>query len=128
MALLSLLVACGSGSVWEKASVPFDPECGSCSELGSGELGHLGDVRVLVDTQTNDAEAQWTTCVGSLMNCLSAFEPIRDCVAAAQCPTTCTRDFDREARGAGTDEDLLEAIDAVYFAEDAVCGTPGDAP
>ncbi len=116
----------GSGP-WASTTHPFDPACPSCKEIGTGEMAHVGNVRVLVDNTTDDPPAQWGRCMMSFMRCADGGGEYRDCVASALCPDACKADFARVLAGSTELEAEISAVEAVFLAEGGLCAFPGQA-
>jgi len=132
-----LAVACGSGdsgahggnggSPWAPTTHPFDPDCGSCVEIGKGELAHAGNSRVLVDMTTDDPPAQWGRCLFSIMQCLDAGgDSISGCVNKGACPDACKKAFNARLGGSTQADVEVGAVDKVFFDDGALCASPDE--
>jgi len=127
VALLLVLLGCNDAEPWAETTTPFDPDCARCEPLGSGHFGHGGDVLVMIDPSVDDPPVQWSNCVRSLIDCVSASEDARACVEeATTCPAVCEKAFRKEAKKIDDDdlEGLLDAMERVFIDDGAVCGPP----
>lgn len=114
-------------SVWAETTVPFDPSCARCEEIGSGEDPHLGKVTLKLDLETDDPVAQWGRCFEAFVPCFQRTGvDVRACVAEAPCPQVCRDAFDVRAQGIGDDarDALLDAFEEIFYDPDSLCGPP----
>lgn len=110
--------------VWAKTTVPFDPTCAQCTEIGAGSLSHIGEGKVLIDKRTDDPPAQWGRCIMGFLKCVDGNGAIPACVESAPCPTLCKAEFKKQL-GAGTAFDAqVAAMDHTFFDDGALCNAP----
>jgi hypothetical protein len=114
-----------AGSPWAPTTTPFDPTCAACKEIGAGSIAHVGEARVLVDTKTDDPQAQWGRCALGFMKCLDGGGAIPACIADAPCPAACKGAFEAELAGASGFDAEAAAVDRVFFDDGAPCAPPG---
>ena len=127
---LAAAAACqnGSGSsssIWAPTTKPFDETCAHCTELGAGELSHGGDVRVLIDAQTDDPPAQWARCMFSFLRCAKGGGEYPSCVANALCPQPCKDEYARVLAGSADFEQQAAAVKTVFLEPTGMCTSPG---
>jgi len=117
----------GSGP-WAPTTHAFDPSCANCREIGSGEVAHAGEMRWLVDAQTDDPPAQWGRCMMSFLRCADLGGEYRDCVASALCPEACKTEFKRVLGSSTELEDEVQAVEKTFITEGALCASPDENP
>lgn len=84
----------GSGSnVWAPTTVPFDPACKGCEEIGAVSLPHMGEAKLMVNPRVDDPEAQWSRCVHGIMDCIEETRDETACVTKSSCPAPCKADY-----------------------------------
>lgn len=81
------------GSVWAPTTVPFDPSCKGCKEIGTTALPHMGEVALLRDERVDDPLAQWGKCVNGILDCIEKSKDESTCVAESTCPRACKSDY-----------------------------------
>ena len=98
--LFLLFAACDNGqtlapgaTAWAETTVPFDPTCANCEELATVQLGHGGNVVLMVDPNVNDHEAQWVHCVSSVLDCIEIGGEMSTCVEGGSCPSVCSNEY-----------------------------------
>ncbi len=120
----------GSGSVWAPTTVPFDPTCKGCEELGTVMLSHLGEAKLMVDRNVDDPEAQWTRCVNDILDCVEETKDESACVAKSGCPKACKADYEARLSALGQ-SDLSarwSALRAVFVSPTSRCAPAGKGP
>lgn len=102
LALGSVMACSGSGDgdsggagdgVWAPTTVPFDPTCADCKEIGTTSLPHMGEMRVLTPEGVNDPVAQWSRCVNGILDCIEKTKDESACVESSSCPGACKNDY-----------------------------------
>jgi hypothetical protein len=119
----------GSASVWKETTVPFDPDCKGCEEIGTTTIAHMGDFKIMRDSRVDDPDAQWSHCVNSVLDCIEQRKDESECVSSSKCPGPCKEDYDAHLRALGrSDVDAKwSAIKAVFASPTSRCSLPGGA-
>jgi hypothetical protein len=129
---LGIASACGSGgddsgnpsgSVWKKTTVPFDPNCTDCEEVGTVSLPHMGEARLLRDSRVDDPEAQWTHCVNGILDCVEQGKDESACVSSSACPGPCKDDYRAHLDALSTNDVKAKwsALRAVFVSPTSRC-------
>jgi hypothetical protein len=134
LAALLLLTAACSGATpgdaadtgaaeWTPTTVPYDPACTGCQEVGRAAMGHHGEqvISLLVDPAVDDPVAQWGDCVEAVLTCLEGGGGMRACAGSEACPAGCRQRFDDETAGVLDEVALKEAFEGVYITRGAPC-------
>jgi hypothetical protein len=109
--------------VWAPTTVPFDPTCKDCKDLGTTSLPHVGEVVVLRDERVDDPVAQWGKCVNGILDCVEKTKDESKCVADSTCPAPCKDDYRSHIQKLGrSDFDARwNALKAVFVAPTSRC-------
>lgn len=115
-----------SGSVWNKTTVPFDPDCADCEEIGTMSLPHMGEATLLRNSRVNDPEAQWSRCVTGILDCIEQGKDESACVSSSKCPDPCKGDYQAHIDALGTADVKAKwaAIRAVFVTPTSRCALP----
>lgn len=113
---------------WAATTHPFDPTCASCTEAGSGKMAHVGGVRWLADSQTDDPPAQWGRCMMSFLRCADGGGEYPACVEKALCPDVCKAEYARVLAGSTDFAAEAAAVEAVFINDGAPCAAPEENP
>lgn len=116
----------GSGSgngVWAPTTVPFDPNCANCTEIGTTALPHMGEVRILKPEGVNDELAQWGKCVNGMLDCIEKTQDESACVQSSSCPGACKSDYRAhlEALGRSDFDARWNSLRAVFMSPTSRC-------
>jgi hypothetical protein len=112
--------------VWRETTVAYDPACTDCETLVSGEYGHVGEIRVAVDADTDDPIAQWGDCLQSFRDCVVGGDAADTCSQRSACPESCRADFEGRIVGVTDLRAQISAFEAVYVNVGAPCLPPVD--
>jgi len=117
-----------NGGVWKTTTVPFDPACTDCEEIGSVNLAHMGEATLLRDSRVDDPEAQWMHCVNGILDCVEQGKDESACVSGSSCPGACKEDY-RAHLDALPSNDVKakwSAIRAVFVTPTSRCALPSE--
>ena len=88
---------------------------------------HVGPLHLYLRPDVDDPVAQLGDCLQSVMKCVDRRgkskpgKVIRPCVKASSCPPLCKRAFEKRAAALEDAEALLDALEAVFMKEGALC-------
>ncbi|MBK7585272.1 MAG: hypothetical protein IPI67_34425 [Myxococcales bacterium] len=118
----------GGSSVWAPTTVPFDPTCKDCEEVGKVNLPHMGEARLMANSRVDDPTAQWTRCVNGILDCIEETRDESACVAKSSCPGPCKADYKTHLSALGHSElaDRWAALRAVFEAPTSRCALPSN--
>lgn len=118
------------GSVWAPTTVPFDPSCTDCKELGTTSLPHMGEVKILRDERVNDPVAQWGKCVNGILDCIEKTKDESACVQSSSCPGACKADYAAhlEKLGRSDFDARWSSLRAVFVSPTSRCAVSSATP
>ena len=110
-------------SVWKESKNTYQPDCGeNCQHIAQVHPGHRGTtLQLLYNPEIDDAVAQWSDCISTVMSCWKEGETFAQCVQTASCPQGCKENF-YENIGSNTDpKKQRETFEALFIHEGGMC-------
>ena len=84
--------------------------------------GHHGPgIPLVFDPQVDDATAQWSDCIESVMRCVRKKKRFSGCVTDRACPKTCVDSFQRKVTGANTYKAQRKVFESIFINDGAMC-------
>jgi hypothetical protein len=111
------------GSVWAPTTVPYDPTCANCTEIGTTSFAHMGEVLILKPDGVNDELSQWGKCVNGLLDCIEGKQDESACVKSSACPAACKNDYQAhlDALGRSDFQARWDSLRAVFMTPTSRC-------
>jgi hypothetical protein len=125
--LLSSLVFFGyeksDKSPWKKADVPYTTDCNKCPIVESVIPGHHGSAMPLVfNPDVDDATAQWSDCIESVMRCMREKKSFTSCVTeTSSCPKVCVTSFQKQVAKVKTYKEQRRVFESIFINDGGMC-------